>query len=179
LKEISVRTLSLLRHAKSSWDDEALADFDRPLAPRGEAAAPLMGRHMRDIGLRPDLVICSPSARTRRTAALALKELAVPKLPIVYDEAIYEAGAGSLLACLQRVDQAVGHVLMIGHNPGLQRLVLLLADRRLDGESASISTKLPTGALVVLDLDIDDWSSAANGCATVTHFATPRGLNSD
>jgi phosphohistidine phosphatase len=135
-----------------------------------------MGRHMRDIGLRPDLVICSPSVRTRRTAALALRELAIPELSIVYDEAIYEADAGRLLARLKRVDRTVGHVLMIGHNPGLQRLVLLLTDRRLDGENASIATKLPTGALVVLDLDIGDWSSIANDCATVTHWATPRGL---
>jgi phosphohistidine phosphatase len=105
-----------------------------------------------------------------------LKELAIPKLPIVYDEAVYEADAGRLLARLKRVDPAIGHVLMIGHNPGLQRLVLLLTDHRLDGESASIATKLPTGALVVLDLDIGDWSSAANGCATVAHVATPRGL---
>jgi len=171
-----VRTLSLLRHAKSSWDDETLADFDRPLAPRGEAAAPLMGRHMREIGLRPDLVICSPSARTRRTAALALKELSIPKLPIVYDDAIYEAATSDLLTRLRDIDPTVGHVLMIGHNPGLQRLVLLLTGGRIDGESASIATKLPTGALVVLDLDIDDWAKTDDGCATVTHFATPRGL---
>lgn len=172
-----MRTLSLLRHAKSSWDDEMQADFDRPLAPRGEKAAPLMGRHMREIGLRPDLVICSPAVRTRQTAKLALKQLAIPKLPIVYDKAIYEAATGDLLARLQRVERTVGHVLMIGHNPGLQRLVMLLADGRLEGDAAAIAEKLPTGALVVLDLDIDDWATIGPGCGTVTHFATPRGLH--
>jgi len=171
-----VKTLSLLRHAKSSWDDEALSDFDRPLAPRGETAAPLMGRHMRDIGLKPDLVICSSSARTRQTAKLALKELGIPKLKVVYDDAIYEASTNDLLARLQQVKATVGHVLMIGHNPGLQRLVLLLTDGRLEGESAVIAEKLPTGALAVLDLDVGDWTKIGRGCGTVTHFATPRKL---
>lgn len=174
-----MKTLSLLRHAKSSWDDEALSDFDRPLAPRGKTAAPLMGRHMRDIGLTPDLVICSSSVRTRQTARLALEELDIPKLEVVYDDAIYEASANELLARLQRVEATVGHVLMIGHNPGLQRLVLLLTDGRLAGESADIAEKLPTGALVTLDLDIGDWATIGRGCGTVTYFATPRKLQED
>lgn len=174
-----MRTLSLLRHAKSSWDDETLSDFDRPLAPRGKTAAPLMGRHMREIGLRPDLVLCSSAVRTRQTAKHVLKALAVAKLPIIYDDAIYEATTRDLLARLQRVEGTTGHLLMIGHNPGLQRLVLLLTDGRIEGDAATIAAKMPTGALVVLDLDIEDWAAIGPGCGTVSHYATPRMLQAD
>lgn len=174
-----MRTLSLLRHAKSSWDDETLADFDRPLAPRGVKAARLMGRHMRDIGLRPDLILCSSSVRTRQTARLALAEPGLSELPVVFEEGIYEALASELIARLQRVDAAIGHVLMIGHNPGFQDLVLFLTAERLEGEGAEIVEKLPTGALVVLELDIDAWAAIHQGCGTVTRFATPRKLKTD
>lgn len=171
-----MRTLSLLRHAKSSWDDNALTDFERPLAPRGEAAAPLMGRHMRDIGLAPDLVICSAALRTRETARLALAEFGGDAPPIVYDERIYEASTADLLSRLQEVDAAIEHVLMIGHNPGLQRLVLQLTGGRLGADAAQIAEKLPTGALVVMALDIARWEDLKDGVGRVTHYMTPRRL---
>ncbi|MEZ5817164.1 MAG: histidine phosphatase family protein [Hyphomicrobiaceae bacterium] len=174
-----MRTLSLLRHAKSSWDDATLDDFDRPLAPRGRKAAPLMGRHMRDLGLAPDLVLCSSAARTRETAKLALGEFDDNRLPISHDSAIYEASLSSLIARLRTVDDGVRHLLMIGHNPGLQDLVLCLVGGRLDAAHETIAEKLPTAALVVLDLDIADWSAIGPGCGRITHFATPKLLKGD
>jgi phosphohistidine phosphatase len=171
-----MRTLSLLRHAKSAWDNPRLSDFERPLAPRGAAAAPRTGRHMREIGLRPDLVVCSPAVRTRETARLALAELAPPAPPVVFDEAIYEARSSTLMARLRALDGGVRHVLMIGHNPGLQSLLLSLAGAGLDGEHAGAAEKFPTAALAVLDLAIDDWPELRAGCGTLVHFATPRGL---
>ena len=113
------------------------------------------------------------------TAALALAKLGRSKLPVVYEDEIYEASASDLLARLQRVDGAIGHVLMIGHNPGFQRLAVSLAGKQLDGEAAQIAEKFPTAALVVFELDIDDWAETAPGCGTVTHFATPRRLAED
>ena len=83
--------LAVLRHAKSSWAEAGQADFDRPLAPRGLAAAPVMGRHMLEIGLRPGLVLCSPAARTRETAALALAAFGADQPRLLFDKLIYEA----------------------------------------------------------------------------------------
>jgi len=172
-----MRTLTLLRHAKSSWDEPRLADVDRPLAPRGRKAAPLMGRHMRDIGLAPDLVLCSAAVRTRETLALVLPELGMPGLPVVYDATIYEAEAATLLARLERVADSVQHLLVIGHNPGLQELALLLVGKSLGLEHRMLAEKLPTGGLVVLALDIEAWSRIAAGSATITHLMTPRLLH--
>lgn len=171
-----MRTLSLLRHAKSSWDDERLTDFERPLAPRGRRAGPLMGRHMREIGLRPDLLVCSPAARTRETAALALPELGSSSLAIRFDEAIYEATATALIERLRQIRDGAWHVLLIGHNPGLQDLVPLLTGGRLSPRFAALASNLPTGALVVMALDIEDWPAIAPGCASISHAMTPRQL---
>ncbi len=173
-----MRTLSLLRHAKSDRDDPSAADFDRPLAPRGEKAAPLMGRHMRAIDLDPDLVLCSPAVRTRETAHLALTAMK-NTAPVIFDEIIYEASSNALLERLKRVDPTVAHVLMIGHNPGLQDLTLALAGAHLSADFATLREKFPTGALVVLELRIDAWSKLGKGCGRVTHFATPRSLGKD
>jgi phosphohistidine phosphatase len=174
-----MRMLSILRHAKSSWDDAALADFERPLASRGRDAAPLMGRHMRAIGIAPELVLCSPAVRTRETARLALKELGDHRAPVTYDGTIYEATADVLMSALRAVPRHVGHVLMIGHNPGLQTLILSLTGGRLEGPYAAIADKLPTAALVVIELAIEDWARIGHGCGTVRHFATPRLLQAD
>ena len=174
-----MRTLSLLRHAKSSWDDTSIEDFERRLAPRGRNAAPLMGRHMRDIGLEPDLVLCSSAVRTRETAKLALPELGRPNVPVAYDDRIYEASAGSLLARLQQTEPSVTHLLMIGHNPGLQHLVLTLTNGEFDAAHLAIREKFPTGALVVLELDIRDWNEIKAGCGMVRYFTTPRQLRED
>ena len=171
-----MRTLFLLRHAKSSWDDERLADFDRPLAARGRKAAPLMGRHMRDIGLAPDLVLCSGAVRTRETARLVLAELGRPDLPVIYDDTIYEASPGALLDRLRRLPAGVRHLLMIGHNPGLQDLALTLAGDKLAPAHAGLAVKLPTGSLVEIELDCRDWRSLVPRCGVVTRFVRPRDL---
>ena len=171
-----MRTLSLLRHAKSSWDDERLADFDRPLARRGLEAAPHMGAYMRRLGLRPDLITCSPARRTRQTLELATPEARLKDVPVQLSPDIYEAEPDTLLAHLARVPAQVAHILLIGHNPGLQELVLLLAGESLAPEFASLAQKLPTGALVVIELPIDDWSEIGPGCGRVTHFMSPRDL---
>jgi phosphohistidine phosphatase len=172
-----MRTLSLLRHAKSSWDDPTLADFDRPLNARGRRAAPVMGRHMRAIGLAPDHVLCSPAVRTRETARLALESLGLPELAVTYDDSIYEASHEALLARLGRVPATASHVLLIGHNPGLHELTLDLLDGRIPAAQKRLGEKLPTGALVVLALDIAAWSAIRRGCGRLQHHATPRELD--
>ncbi|MGE0699853.1 MAG: histidine phosphatase family protein [Hyphomicrobiaceae bacterium] len=171
-----MRTLSLLRHAKSSWDDERLADVERPLAPRGSKAAPRMGRHMREIGVVPDLVLCSPARRTRETADLVLPCLAGPPPRLLHDPAIYEATVEELMAVLRRVGPEVAHALLIGHNPGLQELAIVLTEGTDSEDRRAIAEKLPTTALVVIDLAITDWGEISGGKGRIRHLATPRML---
>lgn len=168
--------LAILRHAKSSWAEAGQVDFDRPLAQRGLAAAPAMGRHMREIGLHPDLVLCSPAARTRETAALTLAALGNKQPPIQFDAAIYEATAEALMARLRLIPSGVTTVLLIGHNPGLQDLVLALARRPLAKAHADLEVKLPTAALVVLESTASAWTSLALARNRIAHVMAPRRL---
>jgi phosphohistidine phosphatase len=174
-----MRTLSLLRHAKSSWDNERLADFDRPLSPRGRKSAKLMGRQMRKMGLIPDRVLCSPAARTRETAELVMPELGRANLKVDYDDALYEAEARALMARLERTDDGIRHLLVIGHNPGFQELALMLAGDEHAPDRIAISEKLPTGALVVLELAPKAWSGIKPRCGRIVHFVTPRKLEGE
>src|SRR5262245_8755490 len=99
-------TLMLLRHAKSSWDDGSLRDFDRPLAPRGESAAPRMGAYMAEQGLAPQLILCSPAVRTRQTVDLVLPHLEGDPT-VVYEDRFYLAAPSVLLARLRRIEAKV------------------------------------------------------------------------
>ncbi|TIV57765.1 MAG: histidine phosphatase family protein, partial [Mesorhizobium sp.] len=159
------RHLLILRHAKSSWDDPKLADFDRPLAPRGQKTAPLMGRELARRGWLPDLALVSPALRTRDSWRLVAREL--PKhVQAEFAEELYEAAAGAILA---RVRQAKAtNLLVIGHNPGLQQFVLRLAGAGSD-ESVfkKIEAKFPTAALARFTLD-GDWADLAFGSARLT-----------
>src|SRR5262245_29809534 len=115
-------TLHLLRHAKSSWDDPALPDHERPLAPRGRRDAKLIADHLLRERIAPELVLCSPALRTRQTL-----ELVRPPGTIELEDALYGASSEELLARLRTVPGSVESVMLIGHNPGLQDLALDLA----------------------------------------------------
>jgi phosphohistidine phosphatase len=133
-----MRTLYLLRHAKSSWDDPALADRDRPLAKRGRKAAKRIARHLRDEGIEPDLVLCSSSVRTLQTLERIGLEGEV-------EDGLYGASAAELLDRLREVPSDVESVMLIGHNPGLEGLLAELSGERPD--------KFPTAALATLEFD--------------------------
>lgn len=143
-----MKRLYVLRHAKSSWDDASLADYDRPLNARGLETAPFMGRLMRERGYVPDAVISSPAKRARETARLA-SEAAGVRSPILFDERIYEASPQTLVKVLSTVDDKAGTATVVGHNPGMEGLI-----RFLTGETAA----MPTAALAVIDLDVENWS---------------------
>ncbi len=172
-----MKTLSLLRHAKSSWDDPALDDAERPLADRGRAAAPRMGRHMADNGPRPDTILCSPARRTRETLAL----LGDPGLdvPVRFDPALYGGGPDAVLDRVRAVDDAAGHVLVIGHNPDLESLAAELAAR--DGSSDAdalgrMERKYPTAALAVFRVPADSWADVRAGGCPLLGFTRPKDL---
>jgi phosphohistidine phosphatase len=168
-------TLSLLRHAKSSWDDPALDDFDRPLSKRGETAAPRMGSYMQAQGLAPELVLCSPALRARHTLDLLLSHLRGGPV-VVYEDSFYLAAPAVLLARIHKVDAKVGHVLVVGHDPGLQGLALELASNGKNEALRALGTKFPTAALAVIRFKADDWAKVEPGKGRLDLFVTPKSL---
>lgn len=163
-----MRTVYLLRHAKSSWDDSTLADHDRPLAPRGSNAVPLVADHMRSEGVVPEVVLCSTARRTRQTLALLGDAIAADS-DLRIESDLYSASADTLVARLRELHDTVERVLVIGHNPGLERLVWLLTRDR--------PAKFPTAALATLDATIDRWIDLKPGSAQLTDFVRPRDLD--
>lgn len=167
-------TLSILRHAKSSWDDSRLDDHERPLAKRGAKEAPRVGTYLAEHDLKPDVVLCSDAVRTRATLALVLAEWDGPPPKTSFDELLYLAPPSDLLARLQEVGTGVHNVLIIGHNPGVHALALELTgsgDRKLIG---CLAKGFPTATLAVLTFDVDSWAKVAPGTGRLRHFVSPR-----
>lgn len=174
------RTLLLLRHAKSSWSDPTLADFERPLNQRGQKAAPRMGAYLRKQGLVPKLVLCSAARRAMETWALAegaLEKGGMTPVPTKYLRSLYLASPSRILAALRRTPDEVESVLMIGHNPGMEHLTLGLAGpgSKPDAQSG-IEVKFPTAALAELRFEARHWRDVAPGTGKLVRFVTPKGL---
>ena len=146
-----MRTLYLLRHAKSSWDDPALPDRERPLAPRGRRDARRIGKHLRRLGITPALVLCSSAVRTQETRDLLRPALA--EVEVHVEEQLYGASSETLLERIHSVPDEGNSVLLIGHNPGLQDLALALAASGAE----RLEAKFTTAALATLALEC--WSS--------------------
>jgi phosphohistidine phosphatase len=167
-----MKYLLLLRHAKSSWKDRELADHERPLAPRGRAAARLIAEYLRDDPAAPALVLCSSARRTRETLehiAPALGE----QVAVRIERELYAASEHRLLERLRAVGDDTVSVLLIGHNPGLEQLALDLAG---SGEKlARLRRKYPTGALARLEFG-GRWRDLGPRSARLTHFVTPKQL---
>ena len=169
------RQLFVLRHFKSSWDDPDVDDFDRPLAPRGQRDAAGMAGRLAAAGPVPELILCSPARRTRETLAAVLVGLGGAPM-VQFVDALYGASAGELVALLRALPAGTGSVLLVGHNPGLQELVLRLAG---DGDGAArrqAEFKFPTGALATLDLGATAWADLAAGAARLDALVVPRSL---
>jgi phosphohistidine phosphatase len=164
-----MKTLLLLRHAKSSKDDPALADFDRPLNKRGKQDSKLIGDFIGKKSLRPDMVISSPAKRARQTTELMLKAAGLDVVP-KFDERIYEASAHRLFQVVSEIEPQATTAVLVGHNPGFEDLVLLLTGEARD---------LPTASLICLQLPVNNWSSTQRGSGTVTWFITPKELQGD
>jgi phosphohistidine phosphatase len=143
-----MKTLLLLRHAKSSWKDSDAKDFDRPLNQRGLKAAPAIGRLIRKRKLQPDLVLSSPAERARQTTQLMI-EAAGLKTELRYDERIYEASVARLVGIVSELDDEAGMVMLVGHNPGFEELLEILT-----GEAH----KFPTAALACIELNVEKWN---------------------
>ena len=171
-----VKTLILLRHAKSSWDDASLDDHDRPLEDRGRRAAPVMAAHLDDQGFTPELVLCSTAVRTRETLELIADDLDAP--PVEYDPGLYLAGPGRLLRAVRAVDGDVKSVMVIGHNPGIHTFALGLCDRSTGSNLRRLERKFPTAAVAVLEFDVNSWDEIDQGTGRLVHFMRPKDLPS-
>lgn len=167
-------TLSLLRHAKSSWHRRSLADLDRPLAPRGVKAAPAMGRYMRANDVAPDLILCSPARRTRDTLDLILPYLQ-SRPDILFEDDLYPASPDDILTCLRDLRDPHGHVMVIAHNPGLRTVARSLAGRGEPQLVAELDGKFPTCGLAVLSF-ANGWGTIAPGQGELCLFMAPKRL---
>ncbi len=161
-----MKRLHILRHAKSSWDDPDLADHERPLAPRGEKAARRLADHVRDEGIAPELVLCSTALRTRQTLAALLPVLG-GDVEVRLEKGLYGAGLGEVLTRIRQVDDTVGSALVLGHNPTLHEVALVLTGRD------DMLERFPTGALASVTFT-GAWADLTEGGAELEGFFVPR-----
>jgi phosphohistidine phosphatase len=170
-----MNSLLLLRHAKSAWDDQALADIERPLAPRGLKAAQAIGRELAARGWHPDQVLVSPATRTRETWKLVAAELPDAPDPS-FPRMLYRATPEQLLQQVQKTPKKIGTLLMLGHNPALGDLAGQLAGEGSDAAAlARLKEKFPTAALARFLFD-DTWADLRFGSARLTHLLRPKDL---
>ncbi|HEY7206669.1 MAG TPA: histidine phosphatase family protein [Gaiellaceae bacterium] len=167
-----MRTLYLLRHAKSSWADPGLVDHERPLAPRGIRDAKRLAKHLRRSGVAPALVLCSTARRTQETLELVRPSLGTAVVQL--EDGLYGAAAEQLLSRIRAVPDEVEAVLLVGHNPAVQDLTLLLAAE--GARLADIRAKLPTGALATLETSAASWSALDENGARLVDYVVPKEL---
>lgn len=171
-----MKTLWLLRHAKASAGHDGMADRDRPLSARGREGAQRIGRHLAARGVRPDLVLCSPSLRTRETIERVAKELG-GALAIEFEEELYLASDRDLRERIASAPDDVGSLMLVGHNPGFEQIAQELAVSGDARALAALREKFPTGALAEFSAPAQRWRQFARGCELVT-FVTPKSIRS-
>ena len=158
----TTRTMYVLRHTKSSWDNDALSDYDRPLAPRGLRHGKRLARHFANEHVRPDVVLCSSARRAQETLAQIAHSLGTPSVRML-DE-LYGADVADVLGFVRDLDDTFTSVLVIGHNPCIAEL-------------AQASEKIPTGALATLRWDAESWEDVRPGEAEVVSIVSPKDLS--
>jgi phosphohistidine phosphatase len=172
-----MKRLTLLRHAKSDWDDPVPRDFDRPLNRRGEKAALLIGQYARAKKMRFDHLVASPAVRVAQTLETFFEGYG-QSVETQWDRRIYLASAPTLIDVIRDLPEKIDSALMAGHNPGLEELILdLVPDDGLNPIRDDVEIKFPTASLLVMNLAIDRWTQAGEGTATLVSFTRPRDLD--
>jgi len=161
-----MKTLYLLRHAKSSWDDPNLDDFDRPLNHRGEKDAPKMGKRLRKAETKISFIYSSPAARAIITARLVAEELSIPSASIYEEQRLYHAGPREMLAVVQTFSEEIDTAMVVGHNPGLTEF----ADELLNEDFGNI----PTAGVVGAKLNVTTWKDVRWGCGKMEMYEYPK-----
>ncbi len=161
-----MKHLILIRHAKSSWSEFGLSDFERPLNGRGKRNAPIMGQRLAERDCSPDRLISSPAKRARKTAKIIAQEIDYPENRIEWCEEVYEASLSTLIQLVRSLDEGVDSVILIGHNPGFSSLGSWLCPASPDW--------LPTCGIVELQLDTDSWADAEANCGELLCYDYPK-----
>lgn len=161
-----MKTLTLLRHAKSSWKERNLPDHARPLNRRGEKDAPAMAARIRDAGIRPSLILSSPAVRAWNTAKIVAKEINYPIEFLQREQELYMADVGDFLALLGRQDEKFNSVMLVGHNPGLTDFANYLMPNLADN--------IPTSGVVSMTVETDGWALAPGTGVELLVFDYPK-----
>lgn len=161
-----MKIVYLLRHAKSDWSNNGIADFDRPLNERGLWTAPLMGEILAERQILPDIIVTSPAKRALQTALL-VKEAAGFNSPITYEERIYEATSGILLSIINQVSVEINSLMIVGHNPSMEGIISLLCN---------VFEPMPTAAVAGIELNIETWASVQPGTGNLKFLLRPKEL---
>jgi phosphohistidine phosphatase len=164
-----VKTLFIIRHAKSSWDDPSLDDFSRPLNERGEKDAPRMGKRLKEKEITVDLMISSPATRALKTCKAIAKVLEYTKEKIREERKLYHADADQILEILKSTKEPHDVVMIFGHNPGLTDFVNHLFNQTI--------MNIPTAGIVAGKLNIDTWKEITFGCGEMLFFDFPKSKN--
>jgi len=160
-----MKTIYLVRHAKSFWGDQSTPDFDRPLNKRGKRDAPFMGEILNDKKVKPDLIISSPAKRAKKTAIAIANEISYPEKKIVFKEELYEATINTILKILQKLDERHNTIMIFGHNPGLTLLNNHISNHYIDN--------IPTCGVVTLETD-NKWIEIDKNSCQLLFFEYPK-----
>lgn len=160
------KTLYLVRHAKSSWTDISLSDFDRPLNKRGLRDAPEMGKRLKKRKILPDTLISSPARRAIDTAEFIAKAIGYPKKSVIRDEKIYEASSNGLLEIIRSIPEHCDSAMIFGHNPSIETVANHLSDIPIE--------RMPTCAIVIVELASSHWKDAGTCSSTLLDFDFPK-----
>jgi len=161
-----MKTLYLVRHAKSSWDNPNYSDIERPLNKRGKREAPFMGKLLKKEKAKPDIIYSSPAVRASTTAEIIAKEISYPEEKIVRDENIYESGIKELEEIIQGIPNDNTVVMLFGHNPGLTHFVNHLGDKYIDN--------MPTCSIVGIEFDVNSWREVERNKGKIFLFEYPK-----
>jgi phosphohistidine phosphatase len=161
-----MKMLTLVRHAKSSWDDSTLSDRERPLNERGEQDAPLMGKRIMAAGIRPSLIICSPAARAWATAKVLAQEIGYPIEFLQREDGLYLASLDDILDVLVAQDAEFNNLLLVGHNPGLTTFANFLVP--------GLTSNLPTAGVVAVQFEQSDWNLYTRPAAELVVYDFPK-----
>jgi phosphohistidine phosphatase len=161
-----MKTLTIFRHAKSSWDFPDLTDHDRPLSKRGERDAPVMAGRLRDVGIRPSLILSSPAARAWRTARILASEIGYPLEFLQREPGLYHAGVNKLLDVIAVQDEGFNNIVVVGHNPGLTDLA--------NEFKPGLTSNIPTAGFVALRIETDDWDLRRHGDVELIAYDYPK-----
>ena len=172
-----MKSLAILRHAKSSWDEPGLADFNRPLNERGWKAARRVGRELKDRHIGFDLCVASTAARVRETLDGLIESYGNPDFEIRFEPRIYEATSATLLEIVRSLPDSASAVLMVGHNPGLEQFVARLSADDCKGLRNRVLGKFPPAAFVRIEFGTAHWSEIEPAAGEIVDLILPKDLD--